>query len=189
LRRAPVEKLTAPALRRAHPVVLGVLALLLVQPALAGAAAVANGDQGRPTQPAPDPGSGGVTLRLPPLTETERGWAADPNSIPVHARLGFGRAVPEGALSMILEDAGHWQAAGDGGRRLTVRVTSPGAAGLQLGRRVDALPDGVMLAVAGTAQAALAPAVLSGAEIKASLARDAAAQRNEEARDDTRPRR
>lgn len=45
-----------------------------------------------------------------------------------------------------------------------------------------------MLAVAGTARRALAPAVLSGAEIKASLARDAAALRTEAAREDARPR-
>ncbi|MBK1706090.1 hypothetical protein CKO40_16395 [Halochromatium glycolicum] len=128
-------------------------------------------------------------ITLPPLTETERGWVADPDTIPVHARLGFGRAVPEGALAAILDEPANWRPISDGGHRLAVRVTSPGAAGLRLGLRVDALPDGATLAVAGAAGAALAPAVLSGAEIKASLARDAAAQRNEEARDDARPRR
>jgi hypothetical protein len=100
-------------------------------------------------------------IPLPELTATERGWVADPHSIPTRARLGFGRVVPEGALAAILDAPANWRPTRDGGHRLAVRVTSPGASGLRLGLRVDALPEGATLAVAGTAQAALAPAARS----------------------------
>ncbi|MCF8004198.1 MAG: hypothetical protein K9L32_08335, partial [Chromatiaceae bacterium] len=114
-----------------------------------------------------------LTIVLPPLNPTERGWAAEPNSIPVPARLGFGRAVPEGGLTAALGDPQHWQATADDGQRLVLRVRSPEARALRLGLAVRALPDRASLRLFSTTSDDLAP--ISGAEIKASLERDRAA--------------
>jgi hypothetical protein len=113
-----------------------------------------------------------LTLTLPPLNATERAWVADPASIPSPARLGFGRAVPEAPISRALADPSHWQATTDGGRRLMLQITSPGARGLRLGLAVDALPEGARLRVFSAQTRDLAP--IRGAEILESLARDRA---------------
>ena len=87
--------------------------------------------------PAPD----GAVIALAPLTATERGWVADPDTIPSPARLGFGRVISEDAWQAALGDPAHWQTLADGSRRLTLSIRSPGARGLRLGLAVDALPD------------------------------------------------
>ncbi|NBC49292.1 MAG: hypothetical protein GVY22_15230 [Gammaproteobacteria bacterium] len=112
-------------------------------------------------------------ITLPPLSKTERGWVADPASIPSAARLGFGRAIPDDALPAALTDPARWQTRPDGGRRLALSITSPRALGLRLGLAVGVLPAQASLRVFSADTVDLAP--ISGAEISVSLAHDRAA--------------
>ncbi|MCF8003712.1 MAG: hypothetical protein K9L32_05810 [Chromatiaceae bacterium] len=114
-----------------------------------------------------------LSIALPSLDATERGWVADPGSIPVPARLGFGRVIPEDGLAAALSDPEYWQRTADGGQRLVLRVRSPEARALRLGLAVWALPDRASLRLFSAASDDLAP--ISGADIKASLERDRAA--------------
>ncbi|WP_200247129.1 trypsin-like peptidase domain-containing protein [Lamprobacter modestohalophilus] len=114
-----------------------------------------------------------ISITLPPLDATERGWVADPGSIPIPARLGFGRVIPEDGLAAALGDPQHWQATADGGQHLVLQVRSPEARALRLGLAVRALPERASLRLFTAGSDDLAP--ISGAEIKASLERDRAA--------------
>ncbi len=126
-----------------------------------------------------------LTITLPPLTANERAWVADPATIPSPARLGFGLAIPADPGSALLSDPAHWRAMPDGGRRLALTITSPGARGLRLGLAVGALPDRAAMRVFSVDTADLAP--ISGAEISASLARDRADEADRSAKQHAEP--
>jgi hypothetical protein len=114
-----------------------------------------------------------VRLDLPLLNATERAWAADPDSIPVPARLGFGRLIADGALRAAINDPAHWEASAEGGHRLRLQVTSPGARGLRLGLALGAMAQRATLRVRSPLTEELEP--ISGAEISERLARVRAA--------------
>ncbi len=114
-----------------------------------------------------------LRLDLPPLDATERAWVADPDSIPVPARLGFGRLIADGDFTAAINDPAHWQASAEGGHRLRLQVTSPGARGLRLGLALDAMEQRATVRVFSPLTEDLAP--ISGAEISERLARVRAA--------------
>jgi lysyl endopeptidase len=63
----------------------------------------------------------------------------------VATQIGVARVVSALASSEALAARLHWAAAADGTQVAALRVTSPGAKGLRLGLRVEALPPGALL--------------------------------------------
>jgi hypothetical protein len=106
-------------------------------------------------------------VELSARNATERGWMADPMSIPGRPFLGFGRPVPFGDRVAALAPS-RWRRTSDGGHLVSVRLRSPGAPGLRIALKVAALPDAALL---GFFEAAgEMAAVLSGAKSNATHA-------------------
>ena len=116
------------------------------------------------------PASAALSIDLPALTEQERAWVKDPDSIAGALRLGFGRPRSRGPANAALANRSHWHQTADGGHAIALRVSSPGAAGLRLALRVRALPDAATLSV--FAPGSPEGATLTGAEINASIRRN-----------------
>jgi len=124
-----------------------------------------------PESPTPTPGAATTVIALPPLTPAEQADQLLADGPKGALRLGFGRPLPSdqqpGTAPL------RWRPSADGGRVATLRLTSPGAAGLRAALWVQGLPDAARLSVG--APGMTEPRTLPGALINASLRGDRAA--------------